>query len=204
MIGIIDYGMSNLRSVKNALDYLNYTNEIVANPSEITKYDKLILPGVGAFGQAMERINNTGFADKIKEQALVKKVPILGICLGMQLLLETSTEKGFHKGLGLIKGDVKFLGDKISHLPIPHIGWNTLIPKSGSRMFNDLDQTDSSFYFVHSYYCDVLDKNLVSGTVNYGFTFDVAIENDSIFAFQFHPEKSQKNGLKLLQKFVKL
>ena len=175
MIGIIDYGMSNLKSVQNAFDFLQCPNQIFTNPTEIKKYDKLILPGVGAFGLAMEKLNITGFSDEIKEYVLAKNKPFMGICLGMQLMLDSSVEKGFNKGLGLINGEVRFLGDQIKNMPIPHVGWNTVLPQNDSMFFKEIDKNDPTFYFVHSFYCDVFEKKIVSGTVNYGFNFDFSI-----------------------------
>lgn len=205
MIGIIDYGMSNLKSVLNAFNYLNYDAIIIDKPIQLKQVDKVVLPGVGAFGLAMEKIKNSGFEEAIKESVMAKKIPFMGICLGMQLMLDSSTEKGNHKGLGLLKGKVDFLGNKVSNLPVPHVGWNTILPQNNATAFGGIDKVDSSFYFVHSYYCDLVDKKIVSATVDYGgFHFDVAIETDHIFAYQFHPEKSQKNGLTLLEKFAKL
>lgn len=203
MIGIIDYGMSNLKSVLNAFSYLNHSAKIIDSPLQLKGVDKIVLPGVGAFGQAIERLTNSGFEEAIKEYVLIKKIPFLGICLGMQLMFDSSTEKGFHKGMGLIKGDVKFLGDKIKDKPIPHVGWNTVtIVNKESKLMNNLPGND--FYFVHSFYCDSKDKTQICASVDYGFCFDVGIEFENIFAVQFHPEKSQRNGLKLFGNFATL
>jgi glutamine amidotransferase len=204
MLGIINYGMGNLASVQNALNYLNLANQIIVEPSEIKNYDKLILPGVGAFGEAIGKIKDKGFFNEIQEFVITKQKPILGICLGMQLLLESSTEHGYSAGLGLVKGKVNYLGDKISTLPLPHVGWNSVAPRTGSVLFHNDQISEWTFYFVHSYYCDVSDKSLVTGKTTYGFDFDVAFESGNVFGVQFHPEKSQKNGLALLTNFGKI
>jgi glutamine amidotransferase len=202
MIGIIDIKMCNLGSVKNSLDYLKMQNKFIESPSDISICDKLILPGVGAFGTAMERLNKTGFAKQINIFVKSGK-PILGICLGMQLLMESSEEYGHHLGLGLIKGRVLDFSDKIKNLPIPHIGWNDVKKKKESIILRDI-KDKSSFYFVHSFYCDLVDKNNVVGTTDYGFDFDSVLESGNIFACQFHPEKSQQNGLSVLDNFGKI
>lgn len=203
MIGIINYGMGNLASVQNALNYLNLTNKVIIDPQEVSKCDKLIIPGVGAFGLAMEQLKKLRFIKEIKEFALSKKKPVLGICLGMQLLLDTSTEYGCHNGLGIVPGSVEFLGDKVKNLPIPHMGWNSIKKMNPSILLNNIENEDS-FYFVHSYYCNITNKRLVTGMVEYGFDFDCIFESENIFGCQFHPEKSQKIGLTLLSNFGKL
>ncbi len=201
MIGIVNYGMGNLASVQNALNYLNIPNEITSQATDLRKYDRIILPGVGAFGVAMQRIKEAGFLDEIREFAIARQKPLLGICLGMQLLLESSTEHGFFQGLGLAAGKVEFLGDAITNLPIPHIGWNSVFPKSGSVLLKDADVPEWTFYFVHSYYCSLTDRSLVTGKTSYCIDFDAVFEAGNIFGVQFHPEKSQKSGLSLLRNF---
>lgn len=200
MIGIINYGMGNLASIENALNYLQIPCEIFSDPRQISQYDKLILPGVGAFGSAMELLARTGFIPKLKEIADEKKVPLLGICLGMQILFESSVEHGYHRGLGLIEGDVLFLRESVREVPIPHVGWNDLSVRSGSRLLKGLPD-EKSFYFVHSYYCNSKNNSVVTATVEYGISFAVVIESGNIFGCQFHPEKSQKNGLTVLRNF---
>lgn len=202
-IGIINFGMGNIQSVKNSLDYLRIGNQVVDNPKKIDNFAKLILPGVGAFGQAMERLTRTKLAEKIKFHSLERKKPLLGICLGMQLLFETSCEHGQHQGLGLVKGKVKYLGDEVDDLAVPHVGWNEVKKKSTSRLLDKI-KDDGCFYFVHSYYCHPQDQSLVTGTTEYGFNFASVIETDNILGCQFHPEKSQQNGLTLLKNFASL
>ena len=200
MIGIINYGMGNLASIQNALNYLHIPCDIFSDPGQMSHYDKLILPGVGAFGSAMERLDETGFTQRLKEIAHERKVPLLGICLGMQILFDSSVEHGYHRGLGFVEGDVLFLGESAHDLSIPHVGWNDLSVRTGSKLLKGLSD-EKSFYFVHSYYCHVPDKSIVTGTVEYGVAFAAVVESGNIFGCQFHPEKSQKNGLTVLRNF---
>ncbi len=202
MIGIINYGMGNLQSVKNSLDYLGIPNTIVYKPNEVSKCDKIILPGVGAFGTAMDKLVQLGFSEKIKEFAYLKK-PVLGVCLGMQLLFEESEEYGVHKGLGLLKGKVLPFSKKVKRLPIPHVGWNTIHQKHASSILKDIED-QSSFYFVHSFYCNPKDLKIVLAQTNYGIDFASIVGKDNIMGCQFHPEKSQTAGLKLLKNFQNL
>lgn len=203
MIGIVNYGMGNLASIKNSLDYLCIKSKIIENSADLNKVDKILLPGVGAYGMAMENLNKTGFSNVIRELVLNKKKPILGICLGMQLLLQSSTEYGFHKGLDIIQGRVLYFGQSISNLAIPHVGWNEVKFNNKSSIFNFL-ALDLTFYFVHSYYCELEYSEQVAGTTDYGITFHSALENENIFGCQFHPEKSQKNGLTIFKNFNSL
>jgi len=200
MLGIINYGMGNLASVQNALDYLNIPSRIIDQPSEVRKCGSIILPGVGAFGVAIQRIRHSGFFEELHEHALVRKRPLLGICLGMQLLLDSSTEHGNHEGLALVRGTVESLHDSIKELPIPHVGWNTVTIGTSSLLLSELS-TEASFYFVHSYYCRLTERPFVTGRTSYGIEFDAVFEAGNIFGVQFHPEKSQKSGLSLLKKF---
>src|SRR3989344_3061510 len=199
MIGIVNYGVGNLQSMKNSLDFLNIPNAIVDNPKEIQKFDKIILPGVGAFGAAMEKLNNSGFADEIKNFAGQNK-PILGICLGMQLLFEESCEHGRHKGLGLIKGKVLSFSEKVKDLPLPQIGWNNITKENASPLLENIEN-NSSFYFVHSFYCEPEEKDIVAASSDYGIKFASIIHKKNIFSCQFHPEKSQTAGLQILKNF---
>lgn len=202
MIGIINYGVGNLQSMKNSLDYLGIPNTIVSKPNGINECDKIILPGVGAFGPAMDKLNALGFSEKIKEFASLKK-PLLGICLGMQLLFEESEEYGEHKGLCLLKGNVLPFSKKVRKLPTPHVGWNTIQKNQASPILKDIEN-QSSFYFVHSFYCNPKDLNIVLAQTNYGIDFASVVGKDNIMGCQFHPEKSQTAGLKLLKNFQNL
>lgn len=204
MLGIINYHMGNIASVQNALNYLHIPNRVVDNPCDIKSCDRVILPGVGAFGEAMEEITKSGFKDELQEFTLARQRPILGICLGMQLLLESSVEHGNFSGLGFVNGSVKSLGDEIKDLPIPHVGWNEVTSAADSRLMSGIDVGDRNFYFVHNYYCCLAIRSTVTGRVLYGFEFDVMFEEGNIFGVQFHPEKSQRSGLALLQNFGRL
>jgi imidazole glycerol-phosphate synthase subunit HisH len=205
MLGIIDYGMSNLTSVSNALKYLRIEHSVFDCPSEIDRYDRLILPGVGAFGLAMNRLYQSGFHEAILKSVSDNGSPLLGICLGMQLLFEESEEHGRHKGLGLIKGKVRNFRNVIKELPVPHVGWNTVeIEDDLSFMKKPDSNVDHCFYFVHSFYCTVEDDSVVCGKTEYGIKFDSVLEKGNIWAVQFHPEKSQSNGLQIFKEFSKL
>jgi glutamine amidotransferase len=201
MIGIINYGVGNIQSVKNSLDFLSIPNGIINSPKEIKNFDKIILPGVGAFGAAMKKLNDLGFVGEIKKFS--KNKPILGICLGMQLLFEESSEYGKHKGLGLIKGKVLNFNKKVKKLPIPLIGWTEIKKTAESPLLLGLDN-EASFYSVHSYYCEPAVKSVILATSNYGIDFPAIVGKNKVFGCQFHPEKSQKAGLQILKNFQNL
>lgn len=199
MIGIIDYGMGNLRSVKNALDTLHQDALISSSAEELDKCDKLILPGVGAFGDCMENIHAYGLYDYIKKVVQEGK-PLLGICLGMQMLYEESEEKGIHQGFGFLKGRVVKIEDP--SVPVPEIGWNKLIFNQSSPLKSLL--SDAPFvYYVHSYYAsDTKDDELIAYS-EYGSVKVVGIAGKAnVLGCQFHPEKSAQDGLKILKYFV--
>lgn len=202
MIIIVDYGMGNLGSIQNMFKRIGVQSKITSDPNEIISAKKILLPGVGAFDQAMKKINETGFKDILDKKAKVEKIPILGICLGMQLLTESS-EEGVEKGLGWIQGKtIKFKFDN-KKLKVPHMGWNTVkIINSNSLTegFND----EVKFYFVHSYYVKCEYRENVIFETEYGIGFDSAIHKDNIYGAQFHPEKSHKYGMKLLENFTRL
>lgn len=193
MIAIIDYKMGNLKSVKNALDSLGFENIITSDKNEILNADKVILPGVGAFKDAMEIIKSEGLDEVIKE--VVKSKPLLGICLGFQLLFEKSYEFGECDGLGLLKGEIKRLDVP---LKVPHVGWNCLDINPDSKLLKGLNQ--NYVYFVHSYYLDS-NEPFVSSYTEYGTKLAVSVEQGNIYGTQFHPEKSGEIGLKILKNF---
>lgn len=195
MIGIIDYGMGNLRSVQKAFEFLGYEAEIIDNRKDIKKADKIVLPGVGAFADAIETIRKKEF-DKAIFEAVDEKKPFLGICLGMQMVFDVSYENGEYEGLGLIKGTVKRLPDTVK---IPHIGWNNLDIKMREPLFKGVGESPY-VYFVHSYYLET-DAPVVSATTFYGKEIQVAVQKNNIYALQFHPEKSGDIGLKILDNF---
>jgi glutamine amidotransferase len=203
MIAVVDYNMGNLRSVENAFLKIGEKVTIVSKPEEISNYDKLILPGVGAFGDAMEHLTQNGMDKAIKEFAKSGK-PLLGICLGMQLLLESSDEFGDHEGLGLIPGIVrKFDTSRFkTPLKVPHMGWNELFVKKQSALFNGLED-EIYLYFVHSYHA-ICEEQYTIGETEYGYSFASAINKDNIYGFQPHPEKSHENGLKILKNFIQI
>jgi len=197
---IINYGMGNIRSIFSTLKYLGLKDIIISNKSsDVEKADKLILPGVGSFALAMNNIKKLNLQETLKNSVILKKTPILGICLGMQLLGLNSDEDGFTEGLGLIPGLVRRFNAK--GIKIPHIGFDQIILKTRSRLFKDLSNF-SDFYFVHSYamQCNL---NINQTYCNYGKNFISSYEVDNIAGVQFHPELSQTNGLKLLENFIK-
>jgi len=203
MIAIVDYNMGNLASVKNAFAKLGKDTVVENNPEKFKDYDKLILPGVGAFGDAMEHLKERNMVEPIKEFAASGK-PMIGICLGMQLLFESSEEFGKHEGLGLIKGSVTaFDSSKFSEpLKVPHMGWNRMFTKE-HPLFVGLDE-EHYLYFVHTYHVNCTDENDIIGTTNYGYEFTSAVAHNNIMGIQPHPEKSHENGLKILENFIKL
>lgn len=203
MIAIVDYNMGNLASVQNAFNKLGTETIVESDPSKFTLYDKLILPGVGAFGDAMEHLKERDMVVAIQDFAKSGK-PILGICLGMQLLFESSQEFGEHQGLGLIKGKViHFDKEKFSEpLKIPHMGWNRMFTKD-HPLFKGLDE-NHYLYFVHTYHVVCEDENDIIGSTNYGYQFTSAVAHKNIMGIQPHPEKSHKNGLAILKNFIEL
>ena len=203
MIAIIDYKMGNLQSVKNAFNLFTNKVQIQKDPQKLKNYDKILLPGVGAYKDAMAHLKENGMDEAILEFAKSGK-PLLGICLGMQLLLDSSVEFGFTKGLGLIKGEVvRFEKEKFSSkLKIPHMGWNKVFKKQENKILNNL-KDDFYLYFVHSYHAKVEEKYILTSTF-YGYEFPSAIIKDNIIGFQPHPEKSHENGLKIIKNFVEL
>jgi glutamine amidotransferase len=202
MIAIIDYNMGNLASVYNACHLLDAKAKIVSNPYEVKKFDRVILPGVGAYGDAMEHLKQTGMIDSVKEFAKSGK-PMIGICLGMQLLFESSQEFGHTQGLGLIPGEViAFDKSKMNMADhkVPHMGWNKVFNKP-NKLFTGLQ--DPYLYFVHSFHA-VCDDKYTIGTTHYGYDFTSAVQKDNIYGFQPHPEKSHDNGIKILKNFMEL
>lgn len=203
MIAIIDYNMGNLASVKNAFAKLGQATVVENDPAKFHEYEKLVLPGVGAFGDAMEHLKEREMTEAIKEFARSGK-PMLGICLGMQLLFESSEEFGEHEGLGLIKGKVvKFNSQKFEEpLKVPHMGWNRMFTKK-HPLFEGLDD-EHYLYFVHTYHVTCKDENDIIGETYYGYKFTSAVAHENIMGIQPHPEKSHKNGLKILENFIGL
>ena len=199
MLAVIDYGAGNLFSVQNALNYLGLSNEITHDPENLRRADGLILPGVGAFPDAMEMLNRTGLTDTIRTEA--RKKPFLGICLGMQLLFDKSHEYGEHAGLGLIPGEVRPLAPVLAPgAKVPHMGWNSITPME-NRLFKGVGAGEY-VYFVHSYRAAEFNRQWSAATCFYGGEFTCAVAKDNIFGTQFHPEKSGETGLKILRNFL--
>ncbi|MGZ5208588.1 MAG: imidazole glycerol phosphate synthase subunit HisH [Sulfuricurvum sp.] len=203
MIGIVDYHMGNLASVKNAFNVLGEKVCVESNPDKLREYDKLILPGVGAYGDAMEHLKAHGMDQAVIEYAASGK-NLLGICLGMQLLFESSEEFGITEGLGLIKGRVVAFDSSRFHTPlkVPHMGWNRMFTKK-HPLFEGLDEAHY-LYFVHSYHAVCSNDTDSIGESVYGYRFASAVAHDNVMGIQPHPEKSHQNGLKILQNFIKL
>ncbi|MGN0534016.1 MAG: imidazole glycerol phosphate synthase subunit HisH [Eubacterium sp.] len=199
MVAIIDYGAGNLSSVKKALDFLGAESEITKDRDKIMAASHIILPGVGSFGDAMDSMNRRGLTETVKEAALSGK-PFLGICLGLQLLFESSEESPGVQGLGLLKGKIVEI-PKDRGLKVPHIGWNSVSLKQTDGIFKGIDQ-NSYFYFVHSYYLKGADDSAVAATADYGVEIECAVQQGNLCATQFHPEKSSKTGLQVLKNFL--
>ena len=195
MIAIIDYGMGNLRSVQKALEFVGQNAVVTDDIKEMERADKLVLPGVGAFGDAISTIREKGI-DKVIYDGVSKDKPFLGICLGMQMVFDKSYEYGEYEGLGLISGEIKLLPDNVKK---PHIGWNNLNVKKRAPLFENTGESPY-VYFVHSYYLET-NEPVVSATTEYGREIQVAVQKDNIFALQFHPEKSGDVGLEILKSF---
>lgn len=201
MIGIIDYDAGNLKSVCKAFQYLGEELVITRDPKEIERADKVILPGVGSFGDAMERLHEYDLVSVIKETAESGK-PFLGICLGQQLLFERSEESPGVEGLGILKGEILRIPEA-DGLKVPHIGWNSLTFDHPGRLFCGLPQ-ETYVYFVHSYYLKAADEAIVTASTEYGVKIHASVEKDNVFACQFHPEKSSEAGLQILKNFANL
>ena len=201
MIAIIDYGAGNLHSVKNALDFLGADNIVTGNKEEILSAGKVILPGVGAFGDAMKCLEERGLVETVKAVAENGK-PFLGICLGLHLLFEESEESPNVKGLGIFKGKIVKIPDNRS-LKIPHMGWNNIRITKDSKILKNIGN-EPYVYFVHSYYVEAEDESVVSAYTEYGQRLDIAVEQGNVFATQFHPEKSGDTGMEILKNFIAL
>ena len=209
-IAIIDYETGNLKSVSKALELasnnvLKRSNiEVINSAKDLNNFDKVVLPGQGSFKQCFQSLNSIcGILDGLTDFVTAKKKPILGICVGMQLFSSFGDEDGGSDGLGWIKGKVKKISLKDLSLKLPHMGWNNIQISSNSKLLKGINN-DSHFYFVHSYSFNVDEKKYVSATTNYSTEIVSAIEKENIFGTQFHPEKSQANGIKILENFVKI
>ncbi len=201
MIGIIDYDAGNIKSVEKALYYLGQESVVSRDPEVLLRADKVILPGVGSFGEAMEHLHRYGLVSVIHE-IVENKTPFLGICLGQQLLFERSEESPGVDGLGILKGKIMKI-PKVPGLKIPHMGWNSLHLINNGRLYRDIPE-QTYVYFVHSYYLQAEDQKIVKAMTEYSTCIHASVEKDNVFACQFHPEKSSRWGLKILENFANL
>jgi len=203
MIGILDYGMANLRSVNNAFAHAGHPAQIIKNADEVKKCDRLVLPGVGAFRDAMVALRSEGVDGAIRDHIKAGK-PFLGICLGLQMLFDIGYEDGEHEGLGIFRGDcVRFDVDHTLGLKVPHMGWNQLDIQQKTPLFDGVPD-HSNVYFVHAYHVQPQDPAIIAATTDYGRPFVSVIAKDNVVACQFHPEKSQAIGQNILQNFGKM
>lgn len=202
MIAIIDYGMGNTHSLYNSIRYLGEKAVVTRDPRAIDDATHMILPGVGAFGDAMRNLNEMGLTDVLNRQVMEKGKPFLGICLGLQLMSKASHEHGLHRGLGWLDAQAVRFEFKEPGLKVPHMGWNDISLRAAHPLFENLKDAHMSFYFVHSYHVSCNDCNDVLATCDYGITFAASVARDNIFGTQFHPEKSQENGLQVLKNFI--
>lgn len=201
MIGIIDYDAGNIKSVEKALSYLGQEAVVSRDPEILRKAEKVILPGVGSFGESMANLHKFGLVPVIQDMIKEGK-PFLGICLGLQLLFESSEESPGVEGLGVLKGKILRI-PSTGGLKIPHMGWNSLHLQNGGRLFRNIPE-ESYVYFVHSYYLQAEDPEIVKAVTEYGICIHASVEKNNIFACQFHPEKSSRTGLKILKNFAEL
>jgi glutamine amidotransferase len=202
-IAIVDHGLANIHSVVNMLKYLNFYPEVIEHPKDLAKVDKIILPGVGSAAAVSSNLEKKGFMEPLREFVEIKKKPILGICVGMQVMMEGSDE-GNCTGFGWIKGRcVRFQSQKTLPIKIPHMSWNQVFPNKNKRLFRNSGEPQK-YYFVHSFYADCINKEDIAGTCNYGHEFTAAIEKENIYGVQFHPEKSHAYGMELFKNFLNI
>ncbi len=201
MIAILDYDAGNLRSVEKAFQSLGCDTCVTRDYHRIKEADRVVLPGVGSFGDAMNHLKKYEL-DKVIRETVDRKVPFLGICLGLQLLFESSEESAGVEGLGILKGNILRIPAE-EGLKIPHIGWNDLSYPNAGKLFTNIDE-NSYVYFVHSYYLKAKDESIVTATCDYGVTIHASVEKDNVFACQFHPEKSSSVGLQILKNFTRV
>ncbi len=204
MIGIVNYGSGNIYAIANIYKRLDIDYKLISDPAELEEADKLILPGVGAFDETMQLLNNSGLKSKLDELVIEKKVPIIGVCVGMQILAESSDE-GSLPGFGWIKGKVKKIDiANLIHKPhLPHLGWNSIQLEKESNLLEAIDM-DRGFYFLHTYYMECDREDDVLCATNYGKRFASAVNCENVYGVQFHPEKSHSNGITLFRNFANL
>jgi glutamine amidotransferase len=201
MVVVVDYGVGNLHSVRHALEHIGADVQVSSREEDLRSADRIVLPGVGAFSACMQNLLGSGLVEALAEEVLENGKPLFGICVGMQILARVGLENGEHPGLGWVPAIVKRFEVEAQGLAVPHVGWNEITPQIDSPLFKGLKKTPT-FYFVHSYYLWPDDPALIAATCNYGESFTAAIQQRNIFATQFHPEKSQQNGLQLLENFL--
>lgn len=206
MITIVDYGLGNIKAFANVYKKLNIPTCYASTTEHLQKASKIILPGVGAFDHAMHKLNSSGLRQTLDNLVLEKKVPVIGICVGMQMMANDS-EEGTSKGLGWIHGTVKRFGypqqEIAKKYPLPHMGWNNISPVKASSLVDNLDEY-KRFYFLHSYYFECADTSDIVATANYGFDYACIVNRDNVYGIQCHPEKSHHNGVALLKNFAEL
>ena len=205
MITIIDYGLGNIQAFLNIYKKLHIPVQVAKSENDLEGASKLILPGVGHFDYAMQRFNDSGMREKVEDLVLKSNVPVLGVCVGMQIMANSS-EEGVESGLGWISGTVKSLESIVkvgNNLPIPHMGWNSVLPNH-KDLFHNIDSDDLEFYFLHSYYFDCTSQENCIASTDYSSNFCCAVNNKNIFGVQFHPEKSHHFGVNLLKNFAEL
>lgn len=203
MIAIIDYGLGNIRAFFTVFEHLKVNVKIASSPADLTDATKLILPGVGAFDYAMQQFNQSGMRELVEEKVLVQKMPVLGICVGMQMLAGSSDE-GVLPGLGWINARVRKFDPAVSpEIQLPHMGWNTIVPVKDTPLLNGI-APESRYYFLHSFYFENHTDTDCIATTQYGIPFCSAVQHENIFGVQFHPEKSHSNGVQLLRNFANL
>ena len=200
MISIIDYGLGNVKAFSNIYKSLNIKHTIVKKSEDLYNSTKIILPGVGSFDWAMKKLEDSGFKEILNHLVLKKKIPILGICVGMQLMANKS-EEGSLNGLGWIKGEVKKISINQNFIILPHMGWNN-VELENNILFKGIE--NPYFYFLHSYYFDPINKDSIIGTSYYGIKFTSIVNRENVFGIQFHPEKSHDNGIRILSNFARL
>lgn len=204
MITIIDYGSGNIKAIANIYEKLKVPYTIASIPEQVIGAKKIFLPGVGAFDETISKLDSIGFRKVLDKEVLENKVPIMGICVGMQILADSS-EEGTCKGLSYIKGKVKKINSNLilQKPKLPHLGWNSIEVLKNNELLKDIDPV-FGFYFLHTYYFECEDQNNILATTNYGATFASAVNRENVFGIQFHPEKSHHNGVKLLHNFANL
>lgn len=204
MITIINYGSGNIRAIGNIYDKLSINYKIASSPKEVEGAQKIFLPGVGAFDETISMLDKTGFREVLDKEVLQNRVPVIGICVGMQILAESS-EEGVLPGLGYIKGKVKRIDESLlTQKPkLPHLGWNSIEIKRKNPLLNGVDE-EFGFYFLHTYYFECENDSDILATTNYGTSFASAVNHNNVYGIQFHPEKSHNNGVTLLKNFASL